>query len=181
MGVFGTKSLTAQLADNQTVDASSHVHSWEDELLTEIGNDFEPPVFPSRLPSEPPASNPRPLSVATNAQAIPAVVHEPGPAPQPPSPGCSTSLDPDLDAEPPVPPLVVNAARPRPRPLNCVSVPPKSTSPSISVVPQVLDPVYVRTMSKTSSNSQVTNTVTTLSNAGLQLKVARLSINPDPE
>ena len=83
MGVFGTKSSTAQLVDNQTIDASSHVCSWENELLTEIGNNFEPPVFPSRLPSEPPASNPRPLSVATNAQAIPAVLHEPGPAPQP--------------------------------------------------------------------------------------------------
>lgn len=182
LGVFGTKSSAAQSADNPT-GTSSHVCSWEDELLSEIGNDFEPPAFPLRPPSEPPISNPRSLSVATSTQAAAVVVHEPGPAPQPPFSGHGASLDSDSDAEAPVPPPAVNAARPRPRLLNC-AIPPKSTPPFISVVPQVLDPVYVHTMSETSSNGQITNTVTTLSNtinANLQLEVARLSINPEPE
>jgi hypothetical protein len=183
LGVFGTKSSAAQSADNPT-GASSHVRSWEDELLSKIGNNFELPAFPSHLPSEPPVSNLRPLSMVTSTQAAAAVVHEPGSAPQPPFSGHGSSLDSDSDAEPPVPPLVVNAARPRPRPLNHTSVLSESTPPSISVTPQVLDPVYVRTTSETSSNGQITNTVTTLSNAinaDLQLEVARLSINPDPE
>jgi hypothetical protein len=190
LGVIGTKSPTAQSADNPT-GASSHVRSWEDELLSEIGNEFGPPTFPSRLPSEPLVSNPRPLSVATNTRAAATVVHEPGPGPdahQPPLPGPDIApepLDSDLDAEPPVPSLAVpvNVARPRPRPLNRhINASPEDIAPSISVVPQV--PVDARTMSDTSSNGQVTNTVITLSNAvnaDLQLEVARLSINPDPE
>ncbi|KAI9574139.1 hypothetical protein HD554DRAFT_2165641 [Boletus coccyginus] len=179
ISVFGTKSSVTEAADNLT-GPSSHVHSWEDDLLLEIGNNFDPPMFPSHPPSKPPVSNPGPFAVATNTSAV---IHEPGPAPAPrPSfPGRSASSDSltDVDFEPPMPSLPVNPARPRPRPLNRIT---ESIPPSISVVPQV--PVDIHTMSKTSSNGQVTNMVITLSNAvnaDLQLEVARLSINPDFE
>ncbi|KAI9572237.1 hypothetical protein HD554DRAFT_2168471 [Boletus coccyginus] len=160
VGVFGTKSSVTEVADNLT-GPSSHVHSWEDNLLLEIGNNFDPPMFPSHPPSEPPVSNPGPFAVATNTSAV---IHElgPAPAPRPSFPGCSASSDSltDVDFEPPMPSLPVNPARPRPRPLNRIT---ESIPPSISVVPQV--PVDIHTMSKTSSNGQVTNTVITLSNA----------------
>ncbi|KAG6370445.1 hypothetical protein JVT61DRAFT_12064 [Boletus reticuloceps] len=185
IGVFSTKSSAAQSADNAT-SVASHVRSWEDELLSEIGNDFEPPVSPSHPRSEPPVSNPRPLSVAADAQAAAAVVRKPGPAPQPsfPERGASLYSESDSDAEPAVPSLVVITERPRPRPLNRVNALPEAITPSISVAPQVQVPVGVHPTSDTASNGQVTNSVITLSNAvnaDLQLEVARLSINPDPE
>ena len=183
--MFGTKSSTTLSTDNPT-GVSSYVRSWEDELLSEIGNNLKPPTFPLHPPSKPPLSHPRSFSVAMNNQAAATVVHEPGPTPQPrpPFPAHGASLDSDLNAECPVPSLVVNTKRPRPRPLNHADAPPEYIPPSISVIPQVQVPVDVHPMPNTSFNGQVTNTVITLLNAinaDLQLKVARLSINPDPE
>ncbi|KAF8128370.1 hypothetical protein EV363DRAFT_1451753 [Boletus edulis] len=115
IGVVGTKPSATQSENNPT-GVSSHVHSWEDELLSEIGNNFEPPTFPSHPPSEPLVSNPRPFSVATDTRAAAAaVVHKPRPAP--PSPGHGAPSESDSDAEPAMPTLVVITERPRPRPL----------------------------------------------------------------
>ena len=161
-GVFGTKSPGSQSADNPT-GVPTDIRSWEDELLLEIGNDFEPelPTFRSHPPSEHPISNPGPGSLSGIMNTTSAIVREP-PAPLLPLPGpvgapSDSGLDGPGPGGPPVsvPLLAVNAARPRPR-LHA----PSDFTLSISA-PQAPDNVHAVNE--------------------LEPEIARLSINPQPD
>lgn len=165
-GVFGSKSQPASQSANDSTGTSSCVRSWEDELLSEIGNDVEPPTSPSFA-----VSNPGLPSAASNVAAEPSALRfqSLGPAFPPPSVNESPAAS------------VTNAERPRPTLRHALSesVPPSISHPS--VVPQVV-PINIRATSETSFNGPVTNSVAMANtvNTDLQVEVARLSINPGP-